>query len=298
VVKQKIRSTSRVADAIIITFMSLAALLCLLPIINVLSLSFSSSTAASAGRVKLWPIDPNLSSYGYALTKPQFITSFWVSVKRVGIGLVINMTCTVLAAYPLSKTSKELTGRNVYAWFFFFTMIFSGGLVPWYIVVNQTHLMNTLWAVIIPGAVPVYNVIILLNFFRQLPKELYEAAVVDGAGETYILTRLYLPLSVPSLATLALFVAVGHWNSWFDGLILMANPENYPLQTYLRSLIVVKNMQTMSSLSQAELQELAKVSDRTLRAAQIFIAALPILVAYPFLQKYFTKGLVMGSVKG
>lgn len=296
--KNKIRTSSRLADTLIIMFMCAVAFICLLPILNVLALSFSSSNAAAAGAVKLWPIGFNLASYRYALTKPQFVTSFFVSVQRVVLGLGINMLFTVLAAYPLSKTKKELFGRNVYVWFFFFTMIFSGGLVPWYIVVNQTGLMNTIWAVILPGAVPVYNVIILLNFFRQLPRELYEAAVVDGAGEVYILTKLYLPLSIPSLATLALFVAVGHWNSWFDGLILMTNPENYPLQTYLRSLIVVKNMQTMSSLSKADLMELSKVSDRTLRAAQIFIAALPILGVYPFVQKYFMKGLVMGSVKG
>lgn len=296
--KNTIRTTSRVADAIILLFMLGAAVLCLLPILNVLALSFSSSTAAASGKVKLWPVDFSLYSYEYALTKPQFLHSFWISVKRVALGLIINMLCTILAAYPLSKTKYELTGRNVYAWFFFFTMIFGGGLIPWYTVVKQTGLMDTLWGVIIPGAVPVYNVIILLNFFRQLPKELSEAAYVDGAGEMYILVKLYLPLSIPSLATLALFVAVGHWNSWFDGLILMKSQENYPLQTYLRNLIVVKNMTTMAHATQSELQELSKISDRTLRAAQIFIAALPILAVYPFVQKYFMKGLVMGSVKG
>ena len=292
-----IRTTSRLADAVIILIMSAAALLCLLPIINVLALSFSSSSAA-AGRVKLWPVDFTLYSYRYALTKPQFLTSFWISVKRVALGLAINMFCTILAAYPLSKNKLQLTGRSVYAWFFFFTMIFSGGLIPWYTVIRQTGLMDTLWAVILPGAVPVYNVIILLNFFRQLPRELSEAAYVDGAGEMCILFRLYLPLSLPSLATLTLFVAVGHWNSWFDGLILMKSPENYPLQTYLRNLLVVKDMATMSTKSASEVQELSKISDRTLRAAQIFIASLPILAVYPFVQKYFMKGLVMGSVKG
>ena len=296
--QMKIRTYSRLADAVIIVFMTAVALLCLLPIINVLALSFSSSTAAASGAVKLWPVQFSIESYKYALTKPQFLKSFIVSVERVALGLIINMTCTILAAYPLSKSSKELTGRNIYAWFFFFTMIFSGGLVPWYTVIKQTHLMNKLLAVILPGAVPVYHVIILLNFFRQLPKELYEAAVVDGGTEMYILLKLFLPLSVPSLATLALFTAVGHWNSWFDGLILMTNPDNYPLQTYLRNLIVVKNMQTMSSASQAELQEMAKISDRTLKASQIFIACIPILAVYPFVQKYFMKGLVLGSVKG
>lgn len=296
--KSKIRTTSRLADGVIIAIMVIAGLLCLLPILNVLALSFSSSTAAAAGRVKFWPVEFSLYSYKYALTKPQFIASFFISVKRVLLGLGINMTCTVLAAYPLSKTKMQLTGRMAYAWFFFFTMIFSGGLIPWYTVVRQTGLMDTLWGVIIPGAVPVYNVIILLNFFRQLPHELSEAAYVDGAGEMRILTQLYLPLSLPSLATLTLFVAVGHWNSWFDGLILMKSPENYPLQTYLRNLLVVKNMSTMANMSQAELKELSQISDRTLRAAQIFIASLPILAVYPFVQKYFMKGLVMGSVKG
>lgn len=295
---KKIRTTSRVADAIIIAVMVIVALLCLLPILNVLALSFSSSAAASAGKVKFWPVEFTLSAYEYALTKPQFIRSFFISVKRVVLGLGINMICTILAAYPLSKNKLQLTGRTVYVWFFFFTMIFSGGLIPWYTVINQTGLMDTLWGVIIPGAVPVYNVIVLLNFFRQLPKELSEAAYVDGATEMRILFNLYLPLSLPSLATLALFVAVGHWNSWFDGLILMKSPDNYPLQTYLRNLIVVMDQSTMMSMTKSELEDLAKVSDRTLRAAQIFIGALPILAVYPFVQKYFMKGLVMGSVKG
>ncbi len=296
--KNKIRTTSRVADALIIAVMVFVSLLCLLPILNVLALSFSSNAAAAAGKVTFWPVEFTLSAYRYALTKPQFTRSLLISVERVALGLVINMTCTVLAAYPLSKSSQQLTGRTAYAWFFFFTMIFSGGLIPWYTVVNKTGLMDTLWAVIIPGAVPVYNVIVLLNFFRQLPKELYEAAYVDGASEMRILVSLYLPLSIPSLATLTLFVAVGHWNSWFDGLILMKSPDNYPLQTYLRNLIVVMDQSTMLSKTKAELQDLAKISDRTLRAAQIFIAALPILSVYPFVQKYFMKGIVMGSVKG
>lgn len=294
----RIRRTSATVDALIVAFMALVAFVCLVPIVNVLALSFSSSTAAAAGRVKLWPVDFTWVSYRYALTKPQFLTSFWLSVQRVLLGLAVNMTCTVLAAYPLSKSSRELTGRNVYAWYFFFTIIFSGGLIPWYTVVKQTGLMNTLWAVVLPGAVPVFHVIILMNFFRQLPRELSEAAVVDGAGEVRILVSLFLPLSLPSLATIALFTAIGHWNSWFDGLILMTNPENYPLQTYLRNLIVVKDMQTMSMASQAELRELSTISDRTLRAAQIFIAAIPVMVVYPFLQKYFVTGIVMGSVKG
>lgn len=296
--KNRFRKNIRVFDVFNIAFMCLVAAICLLPIINVLAVSFSNAGAAAAGEVKLWPVGFNLSAYKYALTKPQFITSFFISVKRVILGVVINMVCTILAAYPLSKTSKELTGRNIYAWFFFFTTIFSGGLIPWYMVVKQTNLLDTLWAVILPGAVPVFNVIVLLNFFRQLPKELSESAVMDGAGHFKILLKIYLPLSLPSLATLLLFVVVAHWNNWFDGMIMMKSPDNYPLQTYLRTLLVTRDMQTMQSATPDQLRELSSISDRTLRAAQIFIASLPILVIYPFVQKYFTKGLVMGSVKG
>ena len=208
------------------------------------------------------------------------------------------MIFTILAAYPLSKTKAEFPCRNVASWFFFVPMIFSGGLVPWFLVVNETHLLNTIWALILPGAVPVFNVIILLNFFRQLPKELSESAFIDGAGHWTVLFRIYLPLSVPALATLVLFVAVGHWNSWFDGLILMQDPKNYPLQTYLQSLIVSTNAEALQHATKEQLQMLSRISDRTLKDSQIFIAAVPILAVYPFLQKYFMKGLVLGSVKG
>ena len=280
------------------TFLILTAVLCIFPIINVLAVSFSSSTAAAAGLVKLWPVDFNIISYKYALTKPQFLDSFVFSIQRVGLGLVINMLLTILAAYPLSKERKELFGRNIYAWVFFVTMIFSGGLIPWYMTIKQLNLIDNILALILPGAVPVFNVIILLNFFRQLPKEISESAIVDGAGHFTILWRMYVPLSLPAIATLILFTCVGHWNSWFDGMILMSSPKKYPLQTYLQSIIVARDSTTFSSASKEQLEELSKISDRTLKASQISIAAAPILLLYPFLQKYFMKGIVLGSVKG
>ncbi len=293
-----IRLGSPIFDVFNYALLALAAFICILPIINVLAISFSSSAAASANLVKLWPIDFNIESYRYALTKPQFVFSFGISVQRVLLGLAINMMCTILAAYPLSKNRDELSGRNLYAWFFFFTMIFSGGLVPWYITIKSLGLINSLWALVLPGAVPVFNVIILMNFFKQLPKEIGESAVVDGAGHLTILVRIFLPLSLPSLATVTLFTVVGHWNDWFGGLVLMTSPEKYPLQTYLQSIVVVRDTTTLATASKETLEMLSKVSDRTLKASQIFIAALPVLVMYPFLQKYFMKGLVLGSVKG
>lgn len=296
--KKRITLGGSLFDILNYTFLILVALLCILPIINVLAVSFSSSTAAAAGEVGLWPVEFNIASYKFAFAKPQFITSFLVSVERVGLGLVINMLCTILAAYPLSKERHELFGRDIYAWFFFITMIFSGGLIPWYMVIKQFGLMNNILALILPGAVPVFNLIILMNFFRQLPKEISESAIVDGAGHWTILWKMYLPLSIPSLATLVLFTTVGHWNNWFDGMILMSSPKNYPLQTYLQSIIVVRDMSTMSNATQEQLKELSQISDRTLKSAQIFLAAAPVLILYPFLQKYFMKGLVLGSVKG
>lgn len=297
-VKSKIKDGNRVFDIINYIFLALIAGICLLPIINVLAISFSSSAKAGAGLVKLWPLDFNILSYKYALTKPQFLTSFVISLKRVILGLLINMTCTIFTAYPLSKSSKELSGRNIYAWFMFITMIFSGGLIPQFMVIKETGLMNSIWSLILPGAIPVFNVLILMNFFKQLPKEISESAFVDGAGHLTILFKLFLPLSLPSLATLTLFIVVGHWNEWFSGMIYMSSPEKYPLQTYLQSIIVVRDSSTLASASKETLEMLSTVSDRTLKSAQIFIAAAPILTVYPFVQKYFIKGLTVGSVKG
>jgi putative aldouronate transport system permease protein len=296
--KHKLTVGGTAFDIINYTVLIGMALLCIFPIVNVLAISFSSSTAASSGMVKLWPVDFNLKSYEYALSKPQFLSAFVVTLQRVGLGVVINMVLTILAAYPLSKERGELYGRSVYAWFFFLTMIFSGGLIPWYMTIKQLGLIDSVWALVLPGAIPVFNVIILLNFFRQLPKEINESAIMDGAGHWTILWRMYLPLSKPSLATLVLFACVSHWNSWFDGMILMNSPEGYPLQTYLQSIIVSRDMSLFTSATKEQLLELALISDRTLKSAQIFIAAAPLLLLYPFLQKYFMKGLVLGSVKG
>lgn len=296
--KKKLTLGGALFDISNYTFLISAALLCIFPIINVLSVSFSSSTAAAAGQVKLWPVEFNLISYKYALTKPQFLDSFVFSLQRVGLGVIINMLFTILAAYPLSKERNVLFGRNIYAWFFFVTMIFNGGLIPWYMTIKQLGLINNIFALILPGAIPVFNVIILLNFFRQLPKEISESAIVDGAGHWTILWRIYVPLSLPALATLILFTCVGHWNSWFDGMILMSSPKKYPLQTYLQSIIVARDTTTFSNASKEQLEELSKISDRTLKASQIFIAAAPVLLLYPFLQKYFMKGIVLGSIKG
>jgi putative aldouronate transport system permease protein len=278
-----------------IGILTLLALLCLFPIVHIMALSFSNATAAASGKVVIWPVDFTTQSYQFVLENPAFLKSFMVSLLRVLVGTPVNMILTILVAYPLSRTKTEFRARDFFAWFFIITVLFSGGLIPWYMVINQTGLIDSFWALIIPGALPVFNVILLANSFRSVPKELEEAAAMDGAGHWTILFKVLLPLSLPVLATVTLFVAVGHWNAWFDGLILMNSPDNYPLQSYLQTVVVNPNPRM---LTERDLDLLKIISNRTTRAAQIFIAMIPILVVYPFLQRYFTSGIKLGSVKG
>jgi putative aldouronate transport system permease protein len=214
---------------------------------------------------------------------------------RVLVGVPVNMLLTILVAYPLSRTLKEFRSRDFFAWFFLLTVLFSGGLIPFYMVVRQTGLIDSFWALILPGALPVFNVILLVSSFRNIPKELEEAAAIDGAGHWTILFKIILPMSLPILATLTLFVAVSHWNAWFDGLILMNSPDKYPLQSYLQTVIINPDPRF---LSERDLALLQLISNRTTRAAEIFIAMIPIMIIYPFLQRYFVAGIKLGSVKG
>lgn len=270
------------------------ALLCLLPLVHILAVSFSKSSAAAAGIVGLWPVDFTLHSYRFILKKPEFLQSINVTLVRVVIGTTLSMLLTILAAYPLSKEARSLKFRTFYAWFFVFTMLFGGGLIPWYMTIKYLGLLDSVWGLILPSALPVYNVILLLNFFRALPRELEESALMDGAGYWKTLWAVYVPLSKPALATVGLFTLVGNWNAWFDGLILMNSPSNYPLASYLQT--VIRGVD-LTKLTGQDVLTMASVNDRTAKAAQIFVGTVPILLVYPFLQKYFVKGIVLGSVK-
>ena len=180
-------------------------------------------------------------------------------------------------------------------WYLVFCMLFSGGLIPLYMTVTTLGIQNTIWSLVLPGAVPIFSVILIMNFFRSLPKELDEAAEIDGAGSWYALIRIYIPLSLPAMATVTLFSIVGHWNAFFDGLIFMSKPENYPLQTYIQQLVF--SFSSESGMSTEQMIAAMKTSDKTLNAAKLMVAMLPILVIYPFLQRFFVHGIVMGSVK-
>jgi putative aldouronate transport system permease protein len=271
-------------------------LLGIIPFIHLLSISLSSNTAAMAGEVSLWPVGFSTDAYVYLGEKVEFFRSLWVSIKRVVLGTAVNMLLVFITAFPLSKSNSQFKFRTPYVWFFATTMFFGGGLIPTYIIVKNTGVIDSIWALILPGALNVWNMVLMLNFFRSIPRELDEAATIDGAGHLRVLWQIYLPVSLPSIATIGLFTIVGHWNAWFDGILYLNSPDKYPLQTYLSTLIMSINAQ-MTSLSIEQLKVMDNLSEKTLRTAQIFMGALPIMLVYPFLQKYFVKGMTVGSVK-
>jgi putative aldouronate transport system permease protein len=278
-------------------FIILVCLSCLLPILNTLAVSFSSPTFVAAGKVYFWPKGFTLMSYEFAISNGKFLRAFQVSILRCILGVSINLFMMITTAYPLSKPKNRFRMRNIYMSFYVFTMLFGGGLIPYYILVSQLGLMDTIWSLVLPLSVPVYSMVILMNFMRNLPPELEEAAMIDGASHIRTLFSIYLPVLKPALATVGLFAFVYHWNDWFTGALFMHSPKNYPLQTYLQTLLV--NFREMLRQSGSNYYELLRrMNEQTGRAAQLFLGLVPILVTYPFLQKYFTTGLVVGSVKG
>jgi putative aldouronate transport system permease protein len=274
------------------------AIISLLPILNILAVSFSSGHAAAAGKVSLWPVDFNLKAYQFVINNRIFWFSFWTSIKRVIVGVPVNLLIVILTAYPLSLTNKELKGRSVFSWFFLFSMLFSGGLIPLFLTVQETGLIDSFWSLIIPSAVPVYYVIIMINFFRQVPNELIEAARIDGAGHLRVLFRIMVPLAKPAIATITLLCFILHWNSWFDGLLYIGQQERQPLQSYLQSMLTRPVDIAALARNPEQWKVMQFVSERTVKSAQIFIATIPIMVIYPVIQKYFTKGVLVGAVKG
>ncbi len=279
------------------TLFVLVCLICVLPFVHLFAISLSGSTAVTAGKVTFIPVDFTLFSYEFALRGGKFLKAFGYSVVLVIVGTLINLVLMILTAYPLAKSSHKLWGRNVIMFYFIITMLFNGGIIPTYLVVSKMGLKDSLWALILPGALPVYNMVILMNFIRGLPEELQESAKLDGANEFQVLGKIVLPLLKPALATVGLFCMVGHWNNWFGGIIYMNDPSRYPLASYLQTLLVDFTT-LMQSVGADYAQLISQMNQQTGRAAQLFLAMIPMLIAYPFLQKYFTSGLTLGSVKG
>ncbi len=288
---------ANLGTGIIYGIVILLGLICLLPMLNTLAISFSSSDAAAANIVGFVPVKFTTAAYNKIMEDRQFWRSFGISVFRVASGLVVNLVLIVLMAYPLSKTKREFRGRNIYMNLLIFAMLFSGGMIPTYLVVKKLHLLNTVWALVLPGAVPIFSVIMVMNFFMGVPKSLEEAAVIDGATPLQVLTKVYIPCSKPVIATIALFSIVGNWNDFFGGLIYMTKVRNYPLQTYIQTLSVKLEDMLNSGGSLSSLINAMEVSSQNLNAAKIVVSVVPLLLIYPLLQRYLITGIVMGSVK-
>ncbi len=291
------RQKTNFFDVLNLIILSVMALSCLIPILNAIATSFSDKTSAALGNVYFWPVNFNLSSYQEIFKDSRYFTAFGVSVERVILGVTVNVLLSIFMAFPLSKDKHAFPARNIYMWILVFTMLFNGGLVPTFILIKHLNLMDTIWALVLPGAVPVFSVIILMNFFKGIPKSLEEAALVDGASPLYILLKIMVPLAKPSIATITLFAVVGHWNSFFDGKIYINTPAKQPLQTYIQSLTVQLSTQAMQNMRPEEIIRQLKMSNLTFNSAKAVVSMLPILIIYPFLQKYFVTGLVMGAVK-
>ncbi|RTE08763.1 carbohydrate ABC transporter permease [Paenibacillus whitsoniae] len=283
----------KVFYAINVTVLLLISILCILPMVHIFAVSLSGKSAAEGNLVTFFPIDFNLESYVKTFANDNFINALRISVLRSVVGTVLAMIVTVLAAFPLSRSSIDFKPRTFYVWFFLIIMIFDAGLIPHYLLIQKIGLVGSFWVYILPHLLNVWNIILMMNFFRALPKELDEAAIMDGASAFKILTSVYLPISMPAIATLSLFSLVGQWNNWFDGILYMRSPEQWPLATLLQTIIVAQDL----SKTGIDFEDLELLSNRGVKAAQIFIAMLPILAVYPLLQRYFVKGIVLGAVK-
>lgn len=272
-------------------FLTLLGLATLLPFLHVVSMAFSSESAVRMQQVSFWPIGFNVAAFRFTFSNPQFLSSLKISIAITVLGTAMGVLFTFLAAYPLSK--PELRLRKPLVLFFVFTMMFSGGLIPSFILMKGLGLYNTIWALFLPGVFSAYNMLLVKNYLETLPPALEEAALIDGASSYQVLFRIILPMAKPVLATITLFFAVGFWNSYFSGMFMISDPHLKPLQTYLYELV------RMSALPPNQLPpEIAmRLTPGSISSANIVVSTVPILLVYPLLQKHFVKGLVVGSVK-
>lgn len=272
-------------------FFSMVALSCLLPYLHIIAKSFSSNTAVISGLVSFVPVGFQLDVYRYVLNDGLFWKSFGNSTFVTLIGTLISMTCTVLTAYPLSK--QTFRGRRTILLFYVFSMLFFGGTVPIYIFMQTLGLLNTLWSLIVPFIVSQFLMFVMKTFFEGIPDAIEESAWIDGAGHTRILLFIILPLSLPSLATVGLFYAVGYWNNYYHAMLFITKPDVKPMQLYLYELI-----STAARFNELDPEMAINLSSAGVQAGSILMGTLPILIVYPFAQKYFVTGLTIGSVKG
>lgn len=273
-------------------FFILLGLTTLLPFVNLLAKSLSSESAVISGKVELLPVGVQFETFKYVLQDSMFLNSLKVSVFLTVIGTVCSLLVTTLTAYPLSK--QRLRGRKGLLLFFVFTMLFSGGLIPTYLLMQNLNLVNSFPVLFLPAMVNVYNMLIIKNYFEGLPDELEESAKLDGAGNIRILISVMLPLSLPVMATIGLFFAVAFWNDYFSAMIYITDPAIKPMQLYLKELLVSSSGDFLKNNVDAAIN----TTPQSIQASSILLATIPILLVYPFLQKYFVKGVLVGSIKG
>ena len=277
--------------------LALFLIIVLYPFVYIISCSFSSGQALISGKVTLFPVDPTLDGYRAILEYRDIWTGFANSLLYTISGTLIGLVLTILAAYPLSRSS--LVGRKPIMMLFLFTMLFNGGLVPNYMLILNLGLMNTIWAVILPMTLSAYNVIVARTFFiSSIPNELHESAELDGCGEFRFLISIVLPLSKAIMAVLVLWIAIGIWNSYFNPMIYLNDKKKYPLQLILREILLMANVDFTKAAANPELYYKNQQLSEILRYGTIIISALPLMILYPFIQKYFVQGVMIGSVKG
>lgn len=291
---QKKSLGSKVFDGFNYLFLGLFAVSTLLPLIYVIAGSFASEYQLSTEAFFLIPKEVKFDAYEYILSSNTILRSAIVAVSVTFIGTLVNLFFSVTMAYPLSK--KELVGRNKFINLVIVTMIFSGGLIPTFLVVKGLGLLDTYWALILPVAISPFNLIVIKSFFQEIPKELEEAAIIDGCSTFGVLWKIILPLSKPVLAAVGLFYAVGHWNSFFPALMYLGSPEKWPLQVILRQMVMLAQIAVgdMDALD----PDFVQPAEQSIKMAVIVLAVIPILCVYPFVQKYFTKGVMIGGIKG
>ena len=274
----------------------LSTILVLWPVIYIVSASFSSPNAVISGKVWLLPVEPNLKGYAAVFRNRNILSGFANSFFYMIVGTLVNILFTILAAYPLSR--KEFKARNLFTGFFVFTMLFSGGLIPLYLVVKNLGLLNTRMSLILPTALSVWNLIIMRTYFQSsIPDEMYEAATIDGCSDFNFLWRIVIPLSGPIIAVLTLYYGVSHWNRYFEALIYLKSGELFPLQLILRSILISNEIDPIMIADVDELIRKQGLVD-LLKYSTIVVASVPVLCIYPFVQKYFVKGVMIGSLKG
>ncbi|AWP29309.1 binding-protein-dependent transport systems inner membrane component [Paenibacillus vortex V453] len=288
--------SERIAGICIYIILSFITLLVLYPLFFVLIASISAPETVMRGEVWLWPKELSFVGYERLFANSELMRGFLNTLLYTATGTALNVMMTIAAAYPLSRA--DFNGRGLFTAIIVFTMFFSGGMIPNYLLVKELGMLDTIWAMIIPSAVSVWNIIIMRTFFQSsIPKEMQEAAFIDGASNMRVLLRIVLPLSGPILAVMVLFYAVGHWNSYFSALIYLSDRANYPLQLFLREILVQGQMQEMVDISDDSLAR-SLMDAEAIKYAAVIVTNLPMLLLYPFLQKYFVKGVMIGAIKG